>query len=64
MAFLLENSWNQSLYKVLALQKLHGWEKYGVCFKRNPSVKDAKRFADADLVFCTEATLAQMLAVS
>lgn len=63
MAFLLDNSWNQSLYKVLALQSLHGWEKYLVCFKRNPSAKDAERYTKAGLVFCTEATLAQTLHV-
>jgi hypothetical protein len=63
MAFLLENSWNQSVWKVLALQSLHGWDKYLVCFKRNPSAKDAERYIKAGLVFCVEATLAQMLHV-
>lgn len=63
MAFLLENSWNQSLWKVLAQQSQYGWDKYIVCFKRNPSAKDAKRYIDAGLVFCTEATLAQTLHV-
>ncbi|MGJ7915456.1 hypothetical protein ACI48D_08265 [Massilia sp. LXY-6] len=61
--FLHDNAWNQSLFKVLALQALHGWERYVVCFQRNPSAADAKRYAEAGLVFCTEATLSQMLGV-
>jgi len=59
--FLHDNAWNQSLYKVLALQAEHGWQRYIVCFKRNPSKRDAMRYADAGLVFCTERTLADML---
>jgi hypothetical protein len=61
--FLHDHAWNQALMKVLALQSLHGWERYVVCFKRNPSAAEAKRYAEAGLVFCTEATLAQMLGV-
>jgi hypothetical protein len=34
-----------------------------VCFKRNPFAAESKRYAEAGLVFCTEATLAQMLSI-
>jgi hypothetical protein len=61
--FLLQNSWNNSLFKVLALQRLHGWEKYIVSFSGSPSALDAKRYAEAGLVFCTNDTLAQMLGI-
>jgi hypothetical protein len=61
--FLHDNAWNQALMKVLALQSLHGWERYVVVFQRNPSAADAERYAEAGLVFCTEATLAQMLSI-
>jgi hypothetical protein len=59
--FLNDNAWNHSLFKVLALQAEHGWQRYIVCFKRNPSKRDAMRYADAGLVFCTEKTLVDML---
>lgn len=59
--FLHENAWNQSLFKVLALQAEHGWQRYIVCFKKNPSKRDAMRYAEAGLVFCTEKTLTDML---
>jgi hypothetical protein len=62
-AFLLDNAWNQSLYKILALQAEYGWERYIVSFARNPSAADAQRYAEAGLVFCTDASLAQMLSV-
>ena len=62
-AFLHDNAWNQSLFKVLALQALHGWERYIVCFKNNPKASDAQRYAEAGLVYCTEASLTQMLTV-
>lgn len=62
-AFLMANSWNNSLFKVLALQRLHGWQRYLVVFAKSPSALDAKRYAEAGLVFCTNDTLAQMLAV-
>jgi hypothetical protein len=61
--FLLANAWNHSLYKLLALQALHGWSRFIVCFKRNPSAADAEWYASQGLVFCTEATLNQMLGV-
>lgn len=61
--FLMKNSWNQSLYKVLALQKLHGFEKFLPVFTNNPRARDAERYVKAGLVFCTLATEAQMLAI-
>ena len=62
-AFLNRNAWNQSLFKVAAMQAQYGWERYLVCFANNPSEADAKRYAEVGLVFCTNATLAQMLTV-
>lgn len=59
---MLANAWNQSLYKVLALQQLHGWMHYKVCFKANPSAADAARYCKAGLVWCTNASLSRMLA--
>jgi hypothetical protein len=61
--FLKDNAWNQSLFKVAAMQAQFGWERYIVCFARNPSAADAKRYAEAGLVFCTDASLEQMLSV-
>lgn len=61
--FMLENSYNQSLHKVLALQSLHGFEKFLVVFAKNPSLKDAQRYAAAGLVWCTHDTVAQMLGI-
>lgn len=58
---LLDHAWNHSLFKVLALQAELGWQRYVVCFKRNPGWRDAKRYIDAGLVFCTEKTLMDML---
>ena len=61
--FLKDNAWNQSLFKVAAMQAQYGWQRYIVCFARNPSSDDAKRYAEAGLVFCTDASLEQMLSV-
>jgi hypothetical protein len=61
--FLMANAWNASLYKVLALQKLHGFEKYLPVFADNPHARDAERYQKAGLVWATHATDAQMLAV-
>jgi hypothetical protein len=58
---LLDHAWNHSLFKVLALQAEHGWQRYVVCFKKTPSKSDAKRYLDAGLVFCTDPTLMDML---
>lgn len=58
---LLDHAWNHSLFKVLALQAELGWQRYVVCFKKNPAWRDAKRYTDAGLVFCTEKTLMDML---
>lgn len=61
-AFMLANTWNNSLFKVLALQALHGWEKYVVCFKGNRPAAEARYYAEHGLVFCTNASVNSMLA--
>lgn len=61
--FLHDHAWNQSLLKVLAMQTQYGWERYLVVFANNPKEADARRYAEAGLVYCTNATLEQMLAV-
>lgn len=61
--FLIANSWNNSLYKVLALQAQHGWQKYLVVFAKSPSYRDAERYSKAGLIWTTNDSLAQMLAV-
>jgi hypothetical protein len=57
----LAHAFNHSLWKVLALQAEHGWQKYCVVFKSNPSECDANRYLAAGLVFCTEKTVADLL---
>jgi hypothetical protein len=49
----IEHGFNHSLFKVAALQAEHGWQRYIVCFKNNPTKADAERYLDAGLVFCT-----------
>jgi len=61
--FLHAHAFNQSLYKVLALQEQFGFEQYLVVFANYPKEADARRYAEAGLVHCTNATLEQMLAV-
>ena len=61
--FLHAHAFNQSLFKVLALQQQFGFERYLVVFANNPREPDARRYAEAGLVYCTNATLEQMLAV-
>lgn len=56
-----DHAWNHSLFKVLALQAEHGWQRYVVCFDKTPSKRDAKRYLEAGLVFCTLDTLLDML---
>jgi hypothetical protein len=57
----LDHGFNHSLFKALALQAEHGWQRYIVCFEKTPSKKDAMRYLEAGLVFCTLATLPDML---
>ena len=61
--FLHDHAFNQSLFKVLAMQQQYGWERYLVVFAANPKAADAERYADAGLVWCTLATLETMLTV-
>jgi hypothetical protein len=57
----LDHGFNHSLFKVLAIQAEHGWQRYVVCFEKTPSKRDAVRYLEAGLVFCTLATLPDML---
>lgn len=57
----LENSWHNSLFKVAALQALHGWQRYLIVFDQNPTGRDAARYCAAGLVWCTTATLYDLL---
>jgi len=61
--FLQDNAWNNSIYKLLALQALHGWARFMVSFRRNPPKADAQWYYDCGLIWCTDATLNQMLGV-
>jgi len=62
-AFLHDHAFNQSLFKVLAMQQQFGWERYLVVFAQNPKAVDSERYAAAGLVWCTLATLETMLTV-
>lgn len=57
----LDHGFNHSLFKALALQAEHGWQRYLVCFEKTPPKRDAMRYLEAGLVFCTLATLPDML---
>lgn len=57
----LDHGFNHSLFKVLALQAEHGWQRYIVCFDKTPASRDAARYLEAGLVFCTLKTLPDML---
>jgi hypothetical protein len=59
----LDHGWNHSLWKVLALQAEHGWQRYVVVFKNNPAKADAVRYLEAGLVFCTQKTLPDLLQI-
>lgn len=57
-----DHAFNHSLFKLCALQALHGWRKFIVVFKANPKPEDAKAYCEAGLVFCTEKTIHRLLA--
>lgn len=57
----LTHGFNHALFKVLALQAEHGWQRYVVVFEKTPAKRDATRYLKAGLVFCTVATLPDML---
>jgi hypothetical protein len=57
----MKHCFNQSLWKVLALQAEKGWRNYIVCFDANPTPANAERYAKAGLVWCTVKTLDQLL---
>jgi hypothetical protein len=56
-----ENAFNHSVFKLAAQQAKLGWTNFIVVFKKNPSKKLATRYLQAGLVFCTQATLKEML---
>lgn len=56
-----DHGFNHSLFKLTALQSTHGWQRYLVVFEKNPSKKDAIRYNRAGLVWCTVATLYDLL---
>lgn len=56
-----EAAWNHSLFKLLALQAKHGYQRFLVVFERNPTAVDAARYCAAGLVFCTIKTLPDFL---
>jgi hypothetical protein len=60
-ALSLETGWNHQLWKLAALQALHGWQRFLVVFKSPPKEIDALRYIAAGLVFCTVATLPDMM---
>jgi hypothetical protein len=57
----LDHAFNHSLYKVAALQALHGWQRYIVVFKTSPTKAHAKLYIAAGLVFCTVKTAPDLL---
>lgn len=57
----LEHGFNHSLYKLLALQARHGWQRFVVVFMDTVPKKYAERYLAAGLVFCTLKTLPDML---
>jgi hypothetical protein len=57
----LKTGWNNSLWKLAALQAQHGWQRFLVVFKSPPKEIDARRYIAAGLVFCTVATLPDMM---
>lgn len=62
--FLQENAWNNSIWKLLAQQALYGWDSFIVCFTKNPPAVDGAWYAECKLVWCTQATINQMLGIT
>ncbi len=56
-----EHAFNHSLWKQVALQSTHGFQRFLVVFRRNPTGRDAVRYCNAGLVWCTLKTLPDML---
>jgi hypothetical protein len=57
----LERAFNHAVWKQVAVQAQHGWQRFLVVFKRAPTRLEAKRYLDAGLVFCTLKTLPDMM---
>jgi hypothetical protein len=58
---ILDNSFNQSLWKQAAVQARVGWQRLVIVFAHTPPKKQAERYLDAGLIFCTLKTLPDML---
>lgn len=58
----LDHGFNHSVYKHLAVQAEHGWQRYMVVFLKTPPKRLAIRYLALGLVFCTLDTLPSMLA--
>jgi hypothetical protein len=57
----LDHGFNHSLWKLLALQAAHGWQRYVAVFVKTPPKRLAMQYLAAGLVFCTLDTLPDML---
>lgn len=57
----LDHGFNHSLYKLLAIQAQHGWQRFVVVFVNTPPKRYAEKYLAAGLVFCTLKTLPDML---
>ncbi|OFA04829.1 hypothetical protein [Duganella sp. HH101] len=55
------HGFNHSLFKLTPIQAQHGWQRYLVVFEKNPSKKEAIRYHRAGLIWCTVATLYDLL---
>lgn len=57
----LEHGFNHSVFKLAAVQAKHGWQRFLVVFKKSPSKREAFRYLEAGLVFCTDKTLPSLM---
>ena len=56
-----DHAFHNSLWKVAALQAQHGYQRYLVVLRGNPTGRDAERYIKAGLIFCTLQTLPDLL---
>lgn len=57
----LAEGFNNSRWKLAAIQARHGWRHFVVCFKDNPKPADAERYCAAGIIWCTLKKLPQFL---
>lgn len=57
------HAFNNSAFKLAAIQAKHGFQRFLVVFERKPTSHEAERYCQAGLVFCTINTLPDMLQV-